>query len=143
MAGEIHKSKVGTYHPAPEIIRCQTCKEKSGGKNTSFYGTCHKFGPVSHAFIAEHCNDTAWTIHDTRGTIDGGPACDECGACDCGEDQGCRCDCLEGQGCRAEGDEPECIGLSFAYVCLDGGEVLCEECAEKAGITIVECDCHD
>ena len=32
-------------------------------------------------YHAEPSADCAWTINDTRGTIDGGPACEECGAC--------------------------------------------------------------
>lgn len=88
MSGEIHQSKVGTYHPAPFCLQ-------------------------------------DWTIDDTRGYLDAGPTCDECGACECGT----YC------------DEHECIGLSFAFVCLDGGETLCSECAEREGITIVPCNC--
>lgn len=115
MACEIHRSKVGTYHPP-------VCKNHTPGCG---------------------CQDAPlWTIHDTRGYLDGGQACDECGACECAW-----CECEEHEGkeitvCRTHFDEEhECIGLSFAFVCLDGGDVLCEECAEKEGITIVECDC--
>lgn len=116
MANEIHRSKWGTYHPAP-------CDSQ------------------------EHLPANGlWTIHDTRGMIDGGPACDECGKCECGICEGCQaippCDACK---CQCEEDDAthneECIGLSFAYVCLDGGEVLCEECAHKAGISITDCDC--
>lgn len=69
--------------------------------------------------------EIAWTINDTRGYLDTAPACDECGACDC-----------------VQCDEHTCAGLSFAYVCLDGGDTLCEDCAEKAGITVEPCDCE-
>lgn len=91
-------------------------------------GTYHPgLAPVSHG--------PAWTINDTRGYTDGGPACDECGACEC--------DGLDKEGTPACSDEQnECIGLSFAFVCLDGGESLCEECAQKEGIAIVDCDCE-
>jgi len=70
-----------------------------------------------------------WGIHDSRGYIDGGSPCDECGACDCSPHH------------EDETDEGNCIGLSFSYVCLDGGDNLCEACARKAGIEVVECDC--
>lgn len=109
MAGEIHESKVGTYHPNPK---------------------------------AELVFDAVWTIHDSRGYIDGGPACDECGKCECEE---CPEGCAKGWpacSCDEHNPDGECIGLSFAFVCLDGGETLCEECAAKEGITIVPCDCE-
>ena len=77
----------------------------------------------------EPAESVAWTINDTRGYLDGGPACDECGACDCVDCGNLKCEC------------DDCIGLSFAYVCPDGGDALCEECAKKAGIEIVPCDC--
>jgi hypothetical protein len=76
--------------------------------------------------------EVAWTINDTRGYIDGGPSCDECGSCDHFE-----ADCEISDGDGNEG----CSGLSFAFVCLDGGDALCADCAEKEGIEIVECDC--
>lgn len=86
----------------------------------------------------------AWTVNDTRGYLDGGPSCDECGACECGDCQDCglpehECDCA---GCEGG----ECIGLSFAYVCIDGGEALCEECFystdEDVNVTVIPCDCE-
>ena len=58
--------------------------------------------------------DVSWTVNDTRGYIDGGPDCEECGS----------------------------ENLSFAYICLDGGDSLCSRCAEKEGIEIVPCDCE-
>lgn len=89
----------------------------------------------------------AWTINDTRGYMDGGPACDICGACECFPCEGhqyapsCACTrCSEAIG-HGEPAEIECIGLAFAFICLDGGESYCEECAEKQGIEIVPCDC--
>ena len=113
---EIHVSTYGTYHPNPAA-------------------------------------DVAWTINDTRGYIDGGPSCDDCGACECDKCEKCgETFCVEGivgpgivqEGssyCDHDPGSHECIGLSFAYCCLDGGESLCEDCAEKAGIRIVPCDC--
>lgn len=84
----------------------------------------------------------SWTIQDTRGYMDIGPSCDECGACEC--EHGWRFNecttCKEG-GCPWVTWE-EHIGLSFAYVNLDGGETLCEDCATKQGITISDCDCQ-
>jgi hypothetical protein len=68
--------------------------------------------------------DVAVTVNDTRGYTDGGPSCEECGACECDEH-----------------DDEGCIGLSFAFVVLDGGETLCTDCAEKSGIEEVPCDC--
>lgn len=84
--------------------------------------------------------DTAWTINDTRGYIDGGPSCHECNACECmvcehnTPEPMCCCD-LQPEGFI------ECIGLSFAFVCLDGGEALCEDCAEQEGVEVIDCDC--
>lgn len=79
-------------------------------------------------------SEIAWTVHDSRGYLDGGPACDECGACECtnhGPDCDFDCDCAE-----------TCIGLSFAYVCLNGGDTLCQECFDKDGsVKVVDCDC--
>lgn len=70
--------------------------------------------------------DVAWTVYDARGYTDEGPPCDECGACDCE---------------REHVDGEVCPGLSFAFVCLDGGEALCEECAKNA-VVVVSCDCE-
>ena len=83
--------------------------------------------------------DVAWTINDTRGYIDAGPSCDDCAACDC-EDKTHD----HGDDCGPYDDEESqgCIGLSFAFVCLDGGDSLCEACAKKEGIEIVPCDCE-
>ena len=74
-------------------------------------------------------DDVAWTVNDTTGYMDEGPSCDKCDACECEDEHG-----------RLH-IGAECIGLSFAYVCLDGGEALCEECAEKEGLQIIDCDC--
>lgn len=92
-------------------------------------------------------NDVAWTVNDTHGYLDAGPSCDECQACECGEEP-CE-DCghraheplIDDCSC-CERHEPSCIGLSFAFLCLDSGEALCPECAEKEGIEIVPCDCQ-
>lgn len=86
--------------------------------------------------------DVARTIGDTCGYIDAGRACDECGACEC---PFCNCDdCkgLERPLCRVHFcEDHDCVGLSFAYVCLDGGDSLCEACAEREGVEVVPCDC--
>lgn len=96
----IHRSRMGTHHPAPDA-------------------------------------EVAWTVHDTRGYLDGGSPCDDCGACDCETNRDGQPLCALGEG------EVECIGLSFSYVCLDGGDNLCEECFEEGDDTpeVVECDC--
>jgi hypothetical protein len=102
----------------------------------SKYGTYH---PSPGAAVA-------WTVNDTQDYIDGGPACDECGACDCdrsgcGADHPvCACACADGAPLFEAG---ECIGLSFAYVCLDGGDSLCADCWAKAADvpTVIDCDC--
>lgn len=127
----VHRSKFGTYHADPKA-------------------------------------DCAWTVNDTRGYIDGGPACDECGACECNTTRECAADGCED--CRAavksnraehgvtdaerreflnekscanhENADTPCIGLAFAFICLDGGDSLCLDCADKAGIEVIECDCE-
>jgi len=114
MANEIHVSESGVHHPNPK-------------------------------------KEVAWTINDTRGYTDGGPICEECGDCECWTAQECECKCVgEGPACLEDSHSAdcfmtetdlECIGLSFAYVCLDGGESLCENCAQKEKIEIVPCDC--
>ncbi len=89
--------------------------------------------------------EVAWTVNDTRGYTDGGPSCDECGACECRCEE-CGADghnhdeaCETGNG---DSSDDDCIGLSFAFVCLDGGEALCEDCAEGV-VEIVPCCCDD
>ena len=106
---QIHRSSVGTFHPAPG-------------------------------------SEVAWTVNDTRGYMDTGPSCSECGDCAC---EKCHCGTPEPlcqchahlsfhQMCNHE----VCIGLSFAYVCLDGGESLCQACFEKEGdVEVIACDC--
>ena len=69
-----------------------------------------RFTGLYHPVPTDHI---AWTVNDTRGYVDEGPDCDECGE----------------------------QNLSFAYVCLDGGDSLCETCAEKEGIEHIDCDC--
>lgn len=129
-AAKVHVSKVGTYHPDPR-----------GSSGSIATGVSRTGG--------------AWTVNDTRGYLDPGPACDECGACECdmvsveNEDgicrhKACAIDAEPDCGTIIEGEpSEECIGLSFAFVCLDGGDSLCEDCAEKAGIEIVPCDCGE
>lgn len=85
--------------------------------------------------------ETAWTVHDTRGYMDCSVPCDECGRCGCDERKGPCPDCKStDKHCECDqGDN--CVGLSFAYLCLDGGDFLCEECAQKLGIQVDKCDC--
>lgn len=97
---------------------------------------------------------TTWIRHDTRGTLDGGPPCDECAACDCPTVAECareyQCPPCAAvlrvragvasqkvcgtDGACGDGGTRECVGLSLAWVHLDGGETLCDACAEKAGL---------
>lgn len=116
MKNQIHITKYGMHHPAPN-------------------------------------SEVAWIVNDVRGYADIGPQCDECGACECPplEYGVCECgeDCNEihcvGCGvceCGEDCDETHCVGLSFAYVCLDGGDALCDECFQKdTSVEVVECDC--
>ena len=137
MTSSIHCSKVGTYHPAPKKVVCATCGETAPDRS-SLAGLVHKWGPTTHPFKAKTINDVAWTVHDSRGYLDGGSPCSECGTCDC-----TRTD-TDLPLCEVErsNDDSECIGLSFAYVCLDGGGTLCEECFEKDGsVKVIDCDC--
>jgi hypothetical protein len=88
-------------------------------------------------------SSVAWTVNDTRGYIDGGPACEECGACEC---ERCSCGNCDGtapyHACDSSPEDSECIGLSFAYICLDGGDALCRECFEKDDtVDVIDCDC--
>jgi len=87
----------------------------------------------------------AWTIHDSRGTIDGGPSCDDCGACECSPcEDGCELDDhtpVIACSCSVHNPDAECVGLSYAYVCLDGGDSLCTDCIEGDEVEIVPCDC--
>ena len=94
-------------------------------------------------------SEEAWTVHDTRGYLDGGPPCDECGACECniceGECGECGTPCDE-RACRCENHgDGECIGLSFAFICLDGGDTYCRNCfgnlASKGEVVIEDCTC--
>ncbi len=110
----VHVSSVGTYHSAPGA-------------------------------------DVAWTVNDTRGYMDRGPSCDECDTCECEKCPNCKypaCQIgINDRGyCGFHGDPDvgtiECIGLSFAFVCLDGGDSLCEDCAEKAGVETIPCNCN-
>lgn len=80
-----------------------------------------------------------WYVNDTRGYLDAGPACDDCGACECGREpfECCGCKPHADDDCECcEEHEPHCIGLSIAYVCLDGGDALCEDCAVAAGLPV-------
>lgn len=81
----------------------------------------------------------AWTVNDTGGTIDAGPACDDCGACECETHR------HNGATKRIPVcvfmPDIDCVGLSFAFVCLDVGEILCRACFEKAGGIVKDCDC--
>mgnify|MGYP005831409197 CR=1 FL=1 len=119
MAIQLHQTSVGTYHPDPS-------------------------------------SDVAWTVNDIRQSLDAGPTC-ECGACRCCTPQEWnKCPCIsERPLCQIAahhhtctlledvGSDPGiCIGLSFAYVCLDGGEALCEACAQAEGLEVKDCDCN-
>lgn len=171
--GTVHRSEVwGTYHPVPysgerhHEAQCHACgwrwRAPGGSKRDrveaveageAHKGTCPLGKPD---VITVTWNDpeagavARWTINDTRGYLDAGPACDECDACECDDcpvtrSPLCKCACPGGVNAGYHGDEEsdhECIGLSFAFVCLDGGESLCEDCAEKEGIQIIECDCE-
>lgn len=89
-------------------------------------------------------DDVAWTVNDTRGYIDGGPACDECGACECWSCGGDHIDSPKECECVCTGEDKECVGLSFVYVCLDGGEALCQACFDKDGtVEVIACDCAE
>ena len=113
----------------------------------SSYGTYHP-DPTSNV---------AWTVNDTRGYVAPGPLCDECDACECGTPQELgECPCQSNKPvchmdahhrrCTYKAQEAYrpnmCIGLSFTYICLDGGEALCESCAEAEGLEIKDCDCN-
>ena len=64
--------------------------------------------------------NSIWYEVDMRGYIDDGPACGECGACDCSEP------------CRAVDTDynidMDCIGLAHYFVYMDGGDTLCSDC---------------
>ena len=60
-------------------------------------------------------NEVSWLEHDTSGYTDGGPSCDECGACECDDPE-------------HTDDGAECVGLSSGWSLLDGGDFLCPEC---------------
>lgn len=92
-----------------------------------------------------------WAVHDSRGTIDGGGSCTECGACECqcpfcGSINADQIHGNDGEFCcpkqSKNNPDGECIGLSFSYYMLDDGSTnMCEACAEKEGLKIVDCDC--
>lgn len=126
----VHRSKMGTFHAEP--YRCWVWDCRSTAKHE--HRDRFKMVTTAHDPVKA---PVAWTINDTRGTIDGGASCDECGACEC-------CDCRYDHKAECtvhDENAGECVGLSFAFVCLDGGESLCEACAGKAGIEVIECDC--
>lgn len=87
-------------------------------------------------------NGPVWQEHNTRGYLDGGPSCHVCGECECmtceelGKDA--PTECREAHSACAH-DEHECIGLSFGYTCLDGGEFYCEPCMDKLNIRLEKC----
>lgn len=114
--------------------KTKTNQEAMARVHVSDVGTYHK-DPKA---------ESGWTANDTRGYLDGGPSCDECGACECcceecgGDSHDHAETCETGGGDSAD---DECVGLSFAFVCLDGGDTLCEDCAEGV-IEVVPCDCE-
>lgn len=156
----IHRTSVGTYHPEEDkaapwssVAQCTVCGWHGPKHSDPHNADAHMLALVDadgHKEATGHddvitCTTRptvapAWTIHDSRGYIDGGSPCDECGRCECAP---CPCggkvcdnnDCQHGQ------HDNSCTGLSFSFVCLDGGNNLCRECADKAGVSIVECDC--
>jgi hypothetical protein len=67
--------------------------------------------------------DEQWTVHDSKGCLDHGPWCDDCGACDCRKVGN---DCLKEHAEVRDGES--CVGLDFAYCDLDSGDVLCPTC---------------
>lgn len=85
-------------------------------------------------------------IHDTRGYIDAGPSCSQCGACECPEvayenqdgichHPACFDTCGEcGELTESYGyDIPqECIGLSYCLIDLDGGDAYCTGCVDDS-----------
>ena len=81
-----------------------------------------------------------WTVHDAQMPEETAPCCRVCGRCDCTS-----YDPIAGH-CADQGDE-SCEGLYFAFVRVDGQavceQVLCQQCADRAGIRIVACDCAD
>ena len=110
----IHQSRVGTFHPAPDA-------------------------------------EIAWMVNDTRGTIDASVACEQCGACACEicpkcKEPVCNIGITDKGYCAQHGGAdvgtPECIGLPFVFVCMEGGESLCSDCAEAEGIDIAPCTCE-
>lgn len=114
----IHRSQWGTYHPNPSA-------------------------------------EIAWTVNDTRGYMDAGPECynpdceDSCECYNVGEV--CECPVQDLKHCYPDHHldtcdysqtDDLCIGLSFAYVCLDGGEAYCEDCVDRLfDLEVIDCDC--
>lgn len=90
-----------------------------------------------------------WHEVDMRGYIDPGPACDECGMCDC---DSCPTGDICSQGCPklwpiihkicihfGVGDDADygCVGLAHYYVDMDGGDALCVDCYEtETGVEV-------
>jgi hypothetical protein len=75
----------------------------------------------------------AWTFNNGQGTEETNPSCTRCGRCDCKSFD------PERGACADQGDE-RCVGLAEAF--LSETESLCRECAKKAVIHIVPCDCE-
>jgi hypothetical protein len=75
----------------------------------------------------------AWTFRDSPGTEETNPSCTRCGLCDCESFD------PERGACADQGDE-SCEGLAEAF--LSDTESLCRDCAKKAGIRIVPCNCN-
>lgn len=116
----------------------------------------HHLHKNEHGLHSQDEPNCAWAEHDTRGYLDIGPSCDECGACECeicgsdAEDNDIKPDAPKCPGdvkfcaCPRHGDpnnyrhEPEhiCVGLSYGYTCLDGGDFLCEDC-----VAVEDCHC--
>jgi hypothetical protein len=74
-----------------------------------------------------------WTVRDARGFPVVGPPCDACGACEC-----VPCEC-HGEPIHERG----CVGLSFAYVRPEPWSALCEACASREGLRVIDCQCSE
>ena len=111
----VHRATDGAHHPEPSgaVVWLEAYDV---APRTEHAGTCRCAG----------C-EVRWTVRPTLAP------CEDCGACDCDP-----CSCYDPDGCNCH---DECGGIAEAFVCLDGGEVLCADCARLNGIAIVPCDC--
>ena len=106
----------------------------------TYYGTFH----------SRPDSETNWTIYDTRGTFDGGPACSHCDKCECyhcyeihKNDPNRPCASGEHTSCQCPIEPEDCRGLSYALSCLDDSNVYCPACQYRLFDVIVEpCNCE-